>query len=67
MGTGILVFGDSGSGKSASLRNCHPEEWGLVNVMGKPLPFKSGFKPFVCADTDQIVSALKSARAIHRD
>lgn len=40
MGIPVLVMGESGSGKSASLRNFSPEEIGVLNVASKPLPFR---------------------------
>lgn len=40
MGVCVLVLGESGSGKSTSLRNFEPDEVGILNVMGKPLPFR---------------------------
>lgn len=40
MGIPVLVIGNSGSGKSASLRNFEPDEIGIFNVAGKPLPFR---------------------------
>jgi adenylate kinase family enzyme len=40
MATGILIIGESGSGKSTSVRNLKPEETYIVNVQGKPLPWK---------------------------
>lgn len=40
MGVCVLVLGDSGSGKSTSLRNFGAGEVGIFNVMGKPLPFR---------------------------
>lgn len=40
MGVSVLVIGHSGSGKSTSLRNFSPDEIGLFNVSGKPLPFR---------------------------
>lgn len=40
MGIPVLVIGESGSGKSTSLRNFDIEEVGIFNVAGKPLPFK---------------------------
>ena len=40
MGVPVLILGESGSGKSASLRNFSPEEVGIFNVAGKPLPFR---------------------------
>lgn len=36
----VLVMGDSGSGKSASLRNFEPNEISIFNVTNKRLPFK---------------------------
>lgn len=40
MGIPVLVLGESGSGKSTSMRNFEKEEVGIFNVAGKPLPFK---------------------------
>lgn len=40
----VLVLGDSGTGKSASLRNFKPEEILVINAAGKPLPFKNHFE-----------------------
>ena len=36
----VLILGESGSGKSCSLRNFEPEELGIFNVASKPLPFR---------------------------
>lgn len=40
MGIPVLVIGESGSGKSTSLRNFSPTEIGIFNVASKPLPFR---------------------------
>ncbi len=48
MGLPILIIGKSGSGKSTSLRN-FKENIGIINVLGKPLPFKNTLP---CAITD---------------
>ena len=40
MGKVCLIMGDSGSGKSASMRNFEPEELGIFNASEKPLPFR---------------------------
>lgn len=40
MGVPVLILGESGSGKSASLRNFEPNEIGILNVAAKPLPFR---------------------------
>lgn len=61
MGIPILVLGESGTGKSASLRNFQPEEVGVVNVCGKPLPFRSRIETFKSDDYLQIEKALKAS------
>jgi hypothetical protein len=40
----VLVIGESGTGKSTSLRNCDPATTAVVNPVGKPLPFKGKFE-----------------------
>lgn len=46
MGIPVLILGESGSGKSASLRNFKKGEVGVINVAGKPLPFKTDIVPY---------------------
>lgn len=41
MGIPVLVMGASGSGKSRSLKNFKQGELSVINVAGKPLPFRS--------------------------
>lgn len=43
MSNSVLVIGQSGSGKSTSLRNLDPASTFIINILDKPLPFK-GFK-----------------------
>lgn len=40
MGIPVLILGESGSGKSASLRNFETKDVGVFNVASKPLPFR---------------------------
>lgn len=40
MGIPVLILGESGSGKSSSLRNFEPSEVRILNVASKPLPFR---------------------------
>ena len=40
MGIPVLILGESGSGKSASMRNFAPEEVSIFAVASKPLPFR---------------------------
>ena len=46
MGIPVMILGESGSGKSSSMRNFTPNEIGIINVGKKPLPFRSQIKPF---------------------
>ena len=41
MGIAVLVIGESGSGKTASLRNFQENDVSILNVASKPLPFKN--------------------------
>ena len=41
MSTAVLILGESGSGKSTSLRNLNPEQVMLIQAVRKPLPFRS--------------------------
>ena len=40
MGIPVLIMGESGSGKSASLRNFDADDLVIFNVASKPLPFR---------------------------
>ncbi len=50
MGFPVLILGESGSGKSTSLRNFEPNEIGIFNVAGKPLPFRKKLPSINLAD-----------------
>lgn len=60
MGVPVLIIGPSGSGKSTSLRNFSPDEIGLINVSGKPLPFRGGMPFANISNPKQIEGAIKS-------
>ena len=55
----VLLIGQSGSGKSTSLRNFKGDEVAVVNVLGKPLPFKSDIKAGKCDDYATILKAIE--------
>lgn len=40
MSNTTLIIGESGTGKSSSLRNLNPETTFIINVLDKPLPFR---------------------------
>lgn len=58
MGIPVLVLGESGSGKSASLRNFSPDEVGIFNVANKPLPFRKKLPTAACRDYKKIRAGL---------
>ena len=62
MGIPVLILGESGSGKSTSLRNFSPEEIGVINVSGKPLPFRTKINSINTDNYTVIEGALKKAR-----
>jgi len=59
IGVPILIIGNSGSGKSTSLRNFEPNEVGIFNVASKPLPFKKKLKKIDGATYDNIAEGLQ--------
>ena len=47
MSIAVMVLGESGTGKSTSLRNFKPEETLLIQAVRKPLPFRAaGWAPY---------------------
>ena len=59
----VMIYGQSGTGKSTSLRNFKPEDVCIVNVSGKPLPFRNKHKTFNTDDYMSIDTAIKKAPA----
>lgn len=55
----VLLIGKSGSGKSTSMRNFTKDEIAIVNVLGKPLPFKNNLNAPQCDDYKTILSAIE--------
>lgn len=65
MATVTLILGKSGSGKSTSLRNLDPAQVALIQVIGKPLPFRGGtkFRNLVTDDHARIIATCKKAKS----
>lgn len=59
MGIPVLILGESGSGKSASLRNFEPADVSIINVAGKPLPFRKKLPVGNTANYGKIMAAIK--------
>lgn len=62
MGVPVLILGESGSGKSTSLRNFEPDEVGIFNVASKPLPFRKPLKKIDQASYHTILQRLSSPK-----
>lgn len=71
MSYATLILGESGTGKTCSLRNLDPKKCLLIQPVRKPLPFPSkGWQEikekgdsgniFVCSDTTKIIKAMKA-------
>ena len=58
----VLLIGQSGSGKSTSLRNFKADEVAVVNVLGKPLPFKTEIKAPKLDDYNAILKAIAGTK-----
>lgn len=64
MATGVLILGESGTGKSTSLRNFKADEIAYINVSSKPLPFRGKFEMSISSsDCTKVISSLKSCPA----
>ena len=59
----VLILGESGTGKSASMRNFKRDEVAVINVAGKPLPFKSDLPTYTTDSYPKIVRALSEMKA----
>lgn len=62
MGLPVLIIGKSGSGKSASLRN-FKKDIGIINVLGKPLPFKNTLPGIKTDDYKMVKSVIAKSNA----
>ena len=58
MGILVSIIGQSGTGKSTSLRNFTNDEVAVINVSGKPMPFRSDLEPFSTNDYLTITNLL---------
>lgn len=57
----VMIYGQSGTGKSTSLRNFATDDVAIVNVSGKPLPFKNKLKTYNSDNYSKIEKAIAAA------
>ena len=62
MGIPVLILGESGSGKSASMRNFDPAKVGVFYVAGKPMPFRAKLPVVNNATYDSIYKSLAKGK-----
>lgn len=60
MGIPVLILGESGSGKSTSLRNFKEDEVAVFNVAGKPLPFRKKLECYKTSKYEKIKSGIEA-------
>lgn len=59
----IVILGESGTGKSTSIRNLNPKETFIINVLSKPLPFR-GYKKNYSSDKKNYLESDKTGEII---
>lgn len=62
MGIPVLILGESGSGKSASLRSFSPEDVSIFNVAAKPLPFRKKLPMKATSDYKAIAQGIGQSK-----
>jgi hemerythrin superfamily protein len=60
----VMIYGQSGTGKSTSLRNFKKGEVSVINVSAKPFPFKADFATLDSQDYEQI-EEVKQMKKYH--
>lgn len=62
MSINCLIIGESGTGKSTSMRNLKPEKTAIIQTVGKPLPFRDrGLAAKVAPTVDQAIDMMHRA------
>lgn len=54
-----MIYGQSGTGKSTSMRNFDSEKIAVINVSGKPLPFRTKMQTYNTDDYGKIMGAMQ--------
>ena len=57
-----MLYGQSGTGKSTSLRNFQKEDVSIINVSGKPMPFRRKLPIVSTDDYKKIIGGLRTIK-----
>lgn len=64
MAIAVLIIGKSGSGKSASMRNCVGDpDWNIIKILNKPLPFPGKILGWTTDDYETVYKCLAVSKA----
>lgn len=58
MSNSVLIIGESGAGKSTSIRTLNSSETFIINVLGKSFPFRGGNKEYLPVSEDRLTGNL---------
>lgn len=61
-----LILGESGTGKSTSIRSLDPKETFIINVLNKPLPFRGYKNQYQVVSTDGTIGNYFSSNQYER-
>lgn len=68
MGIPVMILGESGSGKTYSMRNLDPQKIAMIQVTPKPLPFRSLDWKFATSNNYQhIIQLIKKAVELKKE
>lgn len=58
----VMIGGESGTGKSSSIRTMDPNQTSIINVQGKPLPFRTRFSRMKITDNyNEVTAAIQKS------
>lgn len=58
----VMIYGQSGTGKSTSLRNFDPDDVSIINVSGKPMPFRKKLSTWSTDNYAEIIKVLPKTK-----
>lgn len=64
MGIPVLILGESGTGKSASIRNLDSQNTVIIQAVSKPLPFRNAFKRYSQEDSSGSIVVSDQSNSI---